>query len=508
VSTGRPRARDEGIGSWIRRRATSAPDALALVSAERRWTYGELDARIDRLAAVLQRRGVGAGDRVAYHGINHPLALESLFATATLGAVWVPLLPGRAPGEVQHILEDADARLVLRAGVDEPPSSRVTLTSAEVEEEMATGEADAPARPAVGLEDLAVLGYTSGTTGRPKGVMLSHANLCWNVFGVLSACGLRADDVTLAVAPLTRVGGLGVLILPTLFAGGTVVVSPGSDPGSLLAAIESHAVTALFANPSALAALAAERRWPATDLSRIRTAIVGGNLVAEPLLREYLDRGVPLRHGYGLTEAAPVVTLLAAAEARRKFGSVGTPIGLVDVAIANPGGDERGADASGEILVRGPNVTSGYWRRPDATAAATTEDGWWRTGDAGRLDAEGYLYVLDRVREGISIGSELVFPAQIESVLHGHPEVADVAAVGTPDGIVLFVVPRSRETFDAVPLWSWLRERLPPGRVPSNLLVVERIPRNAAAKIQRDALRARLGSADQGAGRRDGSPRG
>jgi len=484
--------RDEGIGSWIRRRAASAPNAAALVFGELVRSYGELAARVDRLAAVLRQRGVEAGDRVAYQGANHPLALESLFATATLGAVWVPILPGRSVAEVEHILADAGVRLLLRDGVEATPCSCATLSLGEAEEALERAPAGAAPRAAVGLDDLALLGYTSGTTGEPKGTMLTQGNLTWNVVGMLAACGTRPDDVTLAVAPLTRLGGLGVLVLPTLFAGGAVVVPERNDAPELLETIERHAVTLLFANPASLAAMAADPGWPAADLSSIRTAFVGGNLVAEPLLCTYLERGVPLLHGYGLTEAAPAVTFLAAADARRKFGSVGTPIGLVDVAIEGPEGAGSGPDVVGEILVRGPNVTRGYWNRPDATAAASAGDGWWRTGDAGRLDAEGYLYVLDRMREAIPVDDGLLFPAQIERVLYGHPELEDAAAVGARSGIALFVVPRDPATFDDRRIWSSLRERLRAGHLPSRLVVVDEIPRNAAAKILRDRLRARL----------------
>jgi len=486
-------ARDEGLGSWIRRRAASAPSDTALVCGDLLLSYAELADRIERLAGLLRRRGVRFGDRIAYQGTHHPLALESLFATATLGAVWVPVLPGRPADEVEHILGDAGVRLALHAGDEDVSLPCPTIDADEVDAELRSTEPDPSGRTDVALGDLAILGYTSGTTGRPKGTLLTHANLTWNAVHMLSSCRVGADDVTLALAPLTRLGGLGVLVLPTLFAGGTVVVPERTDASTVLESIERHAVTLLFANPAALADLLAHPGWAAADLSTLRTAFVGGNVVSEPLLHAYLDRGVPLRHGYGLTEASPVVTFLSEADTHRKFGSVGKPIGLVDLAIEGPDGELHGAGATGEIVIRGPNVTSGYWKRPDATAAASRDGGWWRTGDAGRLDEEGFLFVLDRMREAIRIGEDTIFPAQVESVLAGHPEVEDAAAVGGEDGLALFVVPRRRETFDEDAVWRRLREELPAAHVPSRLLTVGRVPRNAAAKIRRDELRSALG---------------
>jgi acyl-CoA synthetase (AMP-forming)/AMP-acid ligase II len=484
------RPANDGIGSWIVRRAAAAPDDVAVVFGRVRLTYAETAARIDRLACLLQDRGIRHGDRVAYQGPNHPVALESLFAAATLGAVWVPILPGRDPSDVRFILEDCGVRLLIRGEVDDPTPPGPRVTTGEIEPALAEeASGRAPVDAEVSLEDLAVLGYTSGTTGRPKGTMLTHANLTWNVVNVLSACPIGGSDRALALAPMTRLGGIGVTVLETLFTGGTVVIPHDRRPAALLETIQRERVTVLFANPEELARFVADPAWPAADLSSLRVAIVGGNVVPEPLLQAYLDRGVPLRHGYGLTEAAPVVTLLDERDARRKFGSVGQPIGLVDVTIEGPDGRELPAGATGEVLVRGPDVTAGYWNRPEATEAASRGNGWWRTGDAGWLDDQGYLYVGGRMREGFLVRGERVFPAQIERLLDGHPDVADAAATGAADGITLFVVPRAGGPADAARLAGRVREALPPHLAPQHVHVVDRIPRNAAGKILRDELR-------------------
>jgi fatty-acyl-CoA synthase len=483
---------NDGIASWVFRRAAAAPGDVAVVFGPGRWTYAELAARIGRLARLLQHRGVGHGDRVAYQGPNEPVALESLFATTLLGAAWVPILPGRDPANVRFILEDCGVRLLIRGDVDDPAPPGPQVATGEIERALAEEVSGSdPVGAQVTLDDLAVLGYTSGTTGRPKGTMLTHANLTWNVVNVLSACRIGPDDSTLALAPLTRLGGIGVTLLETLFTGGTVVLPDDARPAPLLETIRRERVTVLFANPEALARFVADPAWGAADLSSLRVAIVGGNVVPEPLLRAYLDRGVPLRHGYGLTEAAPVVALLDERDARRKFGSVGRPVGLVDVAIEGPDGRELAAGATGEILVRGPNVTAGYWNRPDATAAAARGNGWWRTGDAGWLDDEGYLYVADRMRAGFIVDGERVFPAQIERLLYGHPDVADAAAVGVEGGVALFVVPRAGPAADPERLAERVRAALPAGLRPRRVHVIDRVPRNAAGKILREELRRR-----------------
>ncbi len=485
-----------GLGSWIERRAARSPYDPALIAGDSRLTYGELAEQTRRVSQFLVRTGVGRGDRVVFHGRNDPLALTSLFATTALGAVWVPIHPARAEAEVRWILEDSGARVILRASPD------VSLDEGLPVLDPGDLASLPPALDPLGAlepdpEDLAILAYTSGTTSAPKGVMLSHANVLWCTIQMLGACAFAPSDVTLGAVPFTRMGGLGVAVLPTLFAGGTVVVPEHADGSSTLAAIEEYGVTVVFANPDLLEEMVQRPTWADADLSCIRTGIVGGDLVPEPLLRLYLDRRVSLRHGYGLTEAAPVVSLLDEKDAFTRSRSVGKPLPFVEVRSTRPDGSTCEPEEVGHWWIRGPNVCSGYWRRPSVHDA----EGWFPTGDVGSIDADGYLYLVGRASEAISIGGTIVYPSTIERALYGQEGVDDVGVVDVEGTIVAAVVPVEGVTLDEARILSLLRDELP-GSVPAGVVRVEAIPRNVAEKILRDDLRSllQLGAAESGSG--------
>lgn len=441
---------------------------------------------VGSIAARLLQERVAPGDRVAYNGDNRPLALASLFAARSIGAIWVPILVTRRESEVDSILRDSSPRVLIRADPETYPATDVLELSAE---ELADAPAP-PEAPSANVEpdDLAILAYTSGSTGDPKGVMLTESNLLWNVVQMAAACGLSSVDVTIASAPFTRMGGLGVTVLPTLFVGGTVSIPDALDGTSVLRSIERDRVSVMFGNPELLDRALHAPEWATTDLGTIRTAIVGGGLVPEPLLRAYFDRGVTLRHGYGLTEAAPVVSLLDDDEAAARPTSVGKPLPFVDVRAVRPDGSECDPGEPGEWLIRGPNVCIGYWNRPGAVDDA----GWFHTGDVGSVDADGYLTFVDRASSAIRVGSLTVYPATMELRLYGLPCIAD-AAVGEVNGrlVAAVVTEPGCEPHPAVVLAA-LRESLPAAAVPTEVKTVEAIPRNAAGKIRRDELRALL----------------
>jgi fatty-acyl-CoA synthase len=486
------------IDAWMARRAAAVPGDLALVSPGERRTYGEFWARIRSTATRLYGLGVRAGDRVAFHGANEPSALDTLFAAASLGAAWVPIHPARPAEEVQFILEDAGVAVLVRGRTQAaPPCACAVLETARWRTELDVPTADPPS-PSRSLDDLAVLAYTSGTTGPPRGVMLTHANLTWNALHMLAACAFSRADVTLAAAPLTRVGGLAVTVLEVLMVGGTVVIPDRVDGPTSLAAIEHERVTVLFANPDLLAAMAEAPGWPTADLSSIRTAVVGGSLVPEGLLRRYLERGVRLRHGYGLTEASPVVTLLDERDLQTRARSVGQTVGLVEARVVRPDGAWCAPGEAGELVIRGPNVTSGYWKRPDATAAAQMPDGWWRTGDAGSMDEHGYVTYLDRVGEAIELPEGRVYPAELERLLYKAPGIADAAALAVDGTLILAVVPAPGPSPDLEEIRRLLLLDLPAWKTPQLIHQVSEIPRNAAGKIVHGRLLAVLkGAADR-----------
>jgi acyl-CoA synthetase (AMP-forming)/AMP-acid ligase II len=489
-----------GVGSWIERRARTAPDRVALVGGDHSFTYAELAGRVRRLGNGLRRLGVGRGDRVAWLGPNHPAFLESLFASGLVGAALAPVNHRLTADGIHAVLADVEPAVLIQHGAVDPaavPDSirrRVAVAGpvqGAVDFEALVAEApDDPAEVAVGMDDVCLLPHTSGTTGSPKGIMLTHANLTWNVINLLTCADFRGDDVTVAIAPFFRVGGTGVNVLPVLFLGGTVVVPTDPSPDGILLAMERHRVTVGFGNPDLLDALARSERWPQVDLSSVRFVVTGGAPVPERLIRVWLDRGVLLLQGYGLSEAAPVALLLDHDSALTRIGSAGRPPLLVDVRIVGPDGRVVGAGQTGELLVRGPNVMAGYWRRPEATREVLSPDGWLRTGDAARRDQEGYVWIVDRVADRLLVDGWPVYPGDVERVLAGHRSVADAGVVQVAGRVVALVVPAAGSRPSGQEILAFARGRLAANQAPTSVRFVGRLPRSSVGKLLRAELRA------------------
>lgn len=496
-------AGNAGIGPWIERRARVAPDGVALIAADRSLTYSELAGRVRRLANGLRTLGVAKGDRVAWLGPNHPAFLESLFAVGLIGAAMAPVNHRLDQAEINWVIDDIKPRALIQhaaagaAAVRGPVFRRVavggSLDGAADYEALIAASPGHALEEEVRLDDLCLLPHTSGTTSRPKGVMLTHGNVTWNVVNLLTIADFRGNDVTIALAPFFRVGGTGVNVLPVLFMGGTVVVPGDVDPDGILRLTAEHHVTVGFGNPDILQSLIRSRLWPATDLSSIRFLITGGAPVPEPLIRAYLDRGLTLLQGYGLSEAAPVALVLQPETAFTKIGSAGTPPLLVDIKIAEPSGAEVGPGQTGELLVRGPNVMAGYWNRPEDTAAALTPDGWLRTGDAARPDQDGCIWIIGRVADSFISHGQVVHPGDVERVLLSHPAVADagvapVPASGQGETATAFIVVAPGAQATEQELLAWCRERLAAHQVPAFVTFADRLPRNSVGKLIRAGL--------------------
>jgi fatty-acyl-CoA synthase len=355
-------------------------------------------------------------------------------------------------------------------------------------DELVRSSPNAAVDEVVQLDDLCLLPHTSGTTGMPRGVMLTHGNLTWNVVDLLSIADFRGDDVTIAIAPFFRTGGTGVNVLPVLFKGGTVVVPEAAEADEIVGLIERHRVTIGFGNPDLLEALVRSPRWPAADLSSIRLFITGGAPVPERLIRAYLDRGVPFLQGYGLSEAAPVVLLLDAPSALRKVGSAGKPPLFVDIRVVRTDGSDCDANETGELLALGPNVMAGYWHDDGATRAAIDEHGWLRTGDAARIDEEAYVWIVDRVTDAYESSGHTVYPGDVERVLLQHSAIADAAVTAHDGRGRAFVVLAAGATAAEDELLQFCRQRLPAYEVPSSVTVVARLPRSSVGKLLRHAL--------------------
>ena len=508
---------DMGLGSWPHRRARITPHRTALVQDDRTLTYAELADRVQRLAGLLAGLGVGPGDRVAYLGVNDIAVFEALFATCRLGAVFVPLNTRLSGAEITYMLEDCGAAVLvhspdtdgLLAGTALPAGLRTVLalapaTSPVGRRDVLDYRAELAGRPphrdeaAVGMDDPALLLYTSGTTGRPKGAVLTHGNLTWNTINQLAHVDVLSTDRALTIAPLFHCVGLGQVTLPTLFKGGSVEPVPAFDPGAVLALIAGRGITSFSAVPTMLQRMCEHPSWDSTDLSSLRAVLYGGSPVQERVATAWLDRGVLLQQGYGMTEASPGVCMALPDGSRERPVSVGPPHFFTDVAHLS---GERVvpvlADVQAELLVRGPHVFPGYWRREQETADSFV-GGWFRTGDVVRVARDGWAYVADRVKDMIISGGENIYPAEVEAVLATLPEVSASAVVAVPDARwgevgAAYVVLRDGCTLDPAVLRHHLEGALARYKIPKHLHLVDELPRNATGKVLRVRLRELAG---------------
>ncbi len=500
---------DVSLGRWFASRASLSPTRRALSFEGQTWTYRELQHRIDCLATNLQRGGVCHGDRVGFLGLNQPAFFETLFAASRLGAIFVPLNFRLTGPELTFIIGDAGVHTLVadeqHRGVIDSIRGHVDvrrfLTEESVEGWDLLHADDAPlVNPeVVDADEVAVIMYTSGTTGLPKGAMLTHSNLWWNNTNAMHQMDIAEDDVTLVVAPLFHIGGLNVTTLVTWQRGGEVVLHRTFDPEASLTDIARYGVTTMFGVPAMFLFMSQLGSFNDADLTTLRMLVCGGAPVPEPLIKLYNGRGIPINQGYGLTETAPMVSFLTKEWALEKVGSAGLPGLFSDIRLVDEdGGVVTVPGAHGEVCTRGPNVMKGYWNRPEATAAAIDPSGWFHTGDVGYLDADGFLYIADRVKDMVISGGENIYPAEVESVLHDCPGVADVAVIGLPDErwgetVVAVVVPEPGATVTLEEVRAFAEDRLARYKLPTRIETVDVLPRNPAGKVLKFELRERFG---------------
>jgi fatty-acyl-CoA synthase len=503
--------RDQGLGSWTGRRRRMSPERVALIQDGSAISYAELDDLAVRAAHGLRQAGIGRGDRVAWLGLNSIEMVATMLGTAKLGAVFVPLNTRLAPPEIAWILRDSEPSLWCWTpgfeSIAESDEVRATAVPRRRVTDLAGGRGMAelladdvtPLDEPVDHDDLFMIQYTSGTSGRPKGVQLTHGNIVWNCYNLLVDVDVRADEVALVTAPLFHTAALNQVLFPIILKGGTSLVEARFDAARAIELIEEYGVTLLFGVTSMYLAIAQSPRWADADLRTLRSALSGGAPLPEALLRIYAERGLPIIQGYGLTEASPGVTMLRAPETLRKLGSAGTPCFFTDVRVVGPDGAEVGVGEPGEVLVRGRNVTPGYWRDPAATAGAFAgggagADGWLLTGDLATVDEEGYLRIVDRVKDMFISGGENVYPVEVESALYTHPAVAECAVVGVPDerwGEVgrAAVVLREGHRLSAEDLLAHLDGRLARYKIPRQVRFVTELPHNASGKLVKSRVK-------------------
>lgn len=509
------------LGRWPRDRALATPGRVAVDDRGVTLTYRALEDRATALAARFRAAGYGVGDRVATVTGNSSDQVVLFFACAKAGLVLAPLSWRLSPHELAAQLEQADPALVLvdqecgtlaEAALERLPvaPSRTALGPHGVEARVPAPTRrrltdQPPPQRAVRDDDPLLLVFTSGTGGRSRGALLTHASCFWTNLSLSRTVELTSADVVLSVLPQYHVGGWNIQPLLAWWTGATVVLERTFEPERVLRLVADRRVTTMMGVPTTYLLLAEHPGFAEADLGSLRHAVVGGAPMPEPLLRAWHRRGVALTQGYGLTEAGPNVLCLPDDAARERVGSAGVPYPHVEVAVADPvTGEHLDGPATGELLVRGPSVFAGYFREPEATAA-TFARGWLRTGDLVERDADGYYRVVDRLKDVFISGGENVTPAEVEAVLRRHPAVADAAVVGVPDerwGEVghAFVVPRGGRLTDAEDLAEFCRRELAGYKVPRHFELVPDLPRSSLDKVVRSALAPRAGGPDSGPG--------
>jgi len=493
------------------KRAALSPDAVALEQAEtgETITYAGLDARAAAAAAMLASRGIAAGDRVALLCRNRIAFFELLFACARLGAILVPLNWRMPAAELDGLVADADPALLIHDAVDAPAIARLAAPPAALalgdDYELALAAAPpAPLRDRWPAEGIWYLLYTSGTTGQPKGVIYSYRMALANFVNIASATGLGAGDTTVSFLPNFHTAGINLHALPTLFAGGRVILMEAFDADRLVALIEARRLDLIFAVPTVYQALLDHPRFAAAPLDRVRHWGSGGAPLADALAMRCRSLGIRLCNGMGMTETGPTAFLLDPADAWNRIGSVGKPQLLCSVRIADAAGRDLPDGAVGDLLFGGPGVTPGYWRDPEATAAAFTDDGWLRSGDLAMRDADGFYHVVGRRKEMYISGGENVYPAEVESVLAAHPAVAEAAVVGRADpkwgevGCAFVQLAPGPNRPDGPELAAWCRARIAGYKVPVDFAFVDEFPRTSAGKIRKHLLVEEAGNQSGG----------
>jgi fatty-acyl-CoA synthase len=495
-------------------RARLSPERLALVFVPtgERLTYAALDARARRLANAWRTRlGLAAGDRIGLLAHNAVEFVDAVFAAAKSGVILVPLSTRATATELEGVIADSGMRTVVYGGEFLEVVAALRAASAldawvaldgarraasadRSLAELLEGVDDAVPQGAPGPEDPVFLLYTSGTTGRPKGVIVPHRMVAWNACNTAVCWQLREDDVSPVFTPLYHAGGLGAFLLPIFAAGGTIVLHRGFDPEEIWRTIERERCTVVLGVPTIWKLLADAPAFASVDLGHVRWLISGGAPLPRVIIDTYQSRGVTFKQGYGLTEVGVNCFAMSVEDSVRKAGSIGRPLMFTRAKLVDDDGREVPVGEVGELCLRGPHVCKGYWNNPGATAAAIDAEGWFHTGDLARRDEEGFFTIAGRKKDMIISGGVNVYPAEIEAALAAHPAVADSAVIGAPHETwgevgIAFVVRVPGASVGPDELAAHLMATLAKYKVPREFVFLGTLPRTPYGKVVKDELR-------------------
>ncbi len=486
-------------------RARLSPErtALVYVPTQERFSYGELDRRASRCAARWRDLALKKGDRVGILACNRVEYVDAFFAAARSGVVLVPLSTRLTAHELDYIVRDAGCRVLLydRSTAETVSAFRPTAAiehwiDLDAMPELSSERKNNGKRTrdnVAGGEDTLCLLYTSGTTGKPKGVVIPHRMAVWNAYNTVASWQLRDTDISPVFTPLYHAGGLAVSLTAIFLLGGTIILHERFEASEVLATIAAERCSIVFGVPTIFKLLMEAPTFASSDLSSLRWCISGGAPLPLYIIEAWQKRGVIFKQGYGLTEVGVNCFAMSAEDSRRKPGSIGKPMMFTQVRLVG-GGKEVAAGEVGEVWLRGLHVCNGYWNNSEASAAALDADGWFHTGDLARRDADGFYYIAGRLKDMIISGGVNVYPAEIEAELLLHPAVRDAAVIGVPHenwGEVgaAFVV--TQTPVAAEELASFLAHRLGKYKIPREFIVVDELPRTASGKVLKAELRAR-----------------
>ena len=482
-------------GDLLGERARLTPDKIALidVSSGRRFTYSALNRRANAFARLWTSAcRLAPGDRVGILSENCAAYVAAFFAAAKSGVVLVPLNQRLAPAEIAQVIEDAGIRAVFYSKACAEAALFISRQAPEIrwhsivdlDLDSYTEFQSLPRYP----EHLWCILYTSGTTGKPKGVMLPHRMVLWNAYNTVASWQLRDEDIAPVFTPLCHAGGLAVFLTPLVLIGGTVILHERFDASEVWRAMERERATLVFGVPSTFKMMREAPEFETANLASLRWAISGGAPLPRYLIDEYSRRGVVFKQGYGLTEAGVNCFAMSAADADRKAGSIGKPMLFAEASIRTSDGAEVPVSETGELWLRGPHLSLGFWNQPEATAAAIDRSGWLHTGDLAHTDEEGFYYIDGRIKDLFISGGLNVYPAEIENLLLQHPAIEDAAVVGIPHETwgetgVAFVVVREAVPLTADELIRYLEPKLARYKLPREISFVKSLPRTPYGKV-------------------------
>lgn len=500
----------QGIGSWLTKRGFLNGDQEAVVDGDRRLSYRELNQRVNRLSRHLQSLGLKTGDRLALLAYNCLEYIEVIFAAAKLGLIVVPLNWRLSPTELAFNLSDSETEtLIYDPGFSEtvkvlkgqtPVKQMLTLgkegaAETQAYEQVLAAQSDAepvPDKP-VGLDSPHIIMYTAGTTGRPKGAVLSQGASFWNALNLQLDMNFTSQDRDLLVLPMFHIGGIGLFTLPMIYVGGTVVIQRTFDAAETLKLLRKEQITLFFGVTAVFLFLLQHPDFKPQVFENVRVVMSGGAPLPVSLVQQYHQAGIVLQQGFGMSEAAPSISTLSKDLALTKAGSIGRALFHLEARVVDDELQDIPAGEVGELVIRGPNLMQGYWKREEATREAFS-GGWFHSGDLARMDEDGALFIVDRKKDMFISGGENVYPAEVENALYGMPQISETAVIGIPDekwGEVgqAIVALKPDQSLTEEEVLHFLKGRLAKYKIPKRVVFVDQLPRNAAGKVLKNVLR-------------------